>query len=248
MSTVDDEARSLHAWDKRVALLEEVAKLRAENAKLREYDGRAEKVMDVMERSVDKLSAKLAAAVKERDELKSSVGKLAATIRAFPDANDAANLAHAREERDALRAEAKRLREVVGAVQALCTETRADSIIGTSPVARLRLIGQVVDAGGRQNGGEMLSAAEARFAEAAASGRQAGKTAAAEALRHALAAAGHAVTVVSAIPAPEPCPFDECHTGPLGRDQLIDHIAREHPDARAGQSVLGGDDPREASA
>lgn len=146
MSTVDDEARSLHAWDKRVALLEEVAKLRAENAKLREYDGRAEKVMDVMERSVDKLSAKLAAAVKERDELKSSVGKLTATIRAFPDANDAANLAHAREERDALRAEAKRLREVVGTVQALCAEIHADAIANVAPDERLRLIGQVVSA------------------------------------------------------------------------------------------------------
>lgn len=47
-----------------------------------------------------------------------------------------------------------------------------------------------------------------------------------------------------AVPAPEPCPFG-CGTGPLGRDQLNAHIAQEHPDARAVQSVLGQPDPRE---
>lgn len=46
------------------------------------------------------------------------------------------------------------------------------------------------------------------------------------------------------IPAPEPCPFTDCDQGPLGRDALIAHIAQRHPDARAVQSVLGGDDPR----
>lgn len=49
------------------------------------------------------------------------------------------------------------------------------------------------------------------------------------------------------IPAPEPCPFDGCDTGPLGRDQLIAHIGQEHPDARSVQSVLGEDDPRSES-
>jgi hypothetical protein len=49
---------------------------------------------------------------------------------------------------------------------------------------------------------------------------------------------------LAGIPAPEPCPFDECDTGPLGRDQLNAHIAQQHLDARSVQSVLGGDDPR----
>lgn len=42
---------------------------------------------------------------------------------------------------------------------------------------------------------------------------------------------------VEAVPAPEPCPFDGCDTGPLGRDQLIAHIA-ECPEAKVMQGRI----------
>jgi regulator of replication initiation timing len=52
-------------------LLTEVSELRTENAKLREHEERTEKVMDIVERSLNQVSAKRAEAETERDALKS---------------------------------------------------------------------------------------------------------------------------------------------------------------------------------
>lgn len=79
---------------------DERRKVAAEMAKLREHEERAEKVMNIMERSIDKLAAKLNAAVIERDGLKAAIAD----------------------------------------VLALCREIRPDSVLGTSPAVRLKLI------------------------------------------------------------------------------------------------------------